>query len=35
MFTVKDTQNLPEILSHPPMQHINITPEGVHALLSK
>ena len=37
IFTVEDTQNLPEMpsSSHPPMQDINITPEGVHTLLSK
>ena len=37
IFTAEDTQNLPNVPSspHPPMQDINITPEGVHALLSK
>ena len=34
IFTVEDTPEMPSS-SHPPMQDINITPEGVHTLLSK
>ena len=35
IFTVEDTQNLPDMPSspHPPMQDVNITPKGVHALV--